>query len=92
MDGDGGAVAGFAGASESGRELDSWLRTMKGTLNSSSTAETTTKEKYLRIILSVLCQGRRENVGQVYGKFGAWHDFIEPGGSRLFGQAGLHVG
>ena len=84
MDGEGGAVAGFAGASESGRELDSWLRTVQGALNTSSTAETTTR-KYLRIILSVLCQGGRQNVGQVYGKFGAWHDFIEPGGSRLFG-------
>src|SRR6266849_6545840 len=53
-DGDGGAVAGLAEVSESGRELDSWPKTTKGALNTSSTAETTTR-KYLRIILSVLC-------------------------------------
>src|SRR6266851_47658 len=53
-DGDGGAVAGLAEVSESGRELDSWPKTTKGALNTSSTAETTTR-KYLQIILSVLC-------------------------------------
>jgi hypothetical protein len=51
---EGGVAAGVTGADESGRELVSWPRAGKEVLSARTKAKTT-RRKYLRVILSILC-------------------------------------
>src|SRR5215470_8399458 len=40
----------------------------------------------------LLAEHRGENLGEVHGKFGAWHNFVESRGSGFGGEVGLNMG
>jgi hypothetical protein len=40
----------------------------------------------------LFADGRGQNLREVHGKFGAWHNFVEARGLGLGGEVGLNVG